>query len=171
MMTTKTCPACASDNSLEAFYCSQCGSPFSPKADSSAELKSSSDVQAGGMGASLQPPQLISSEDTPVQDISPEIPLVQDENDLPCLVKVAGGFFGCLFGILLGCLVGLLCILPATAAMMGLTNSVEWGFPAFVMVIVCIVSMIVGILNGPKLLGKILSSFGETFRWMTSPKK
>lgn len=166
-MPTKTCPACASSNVMDAAFCSQCGSPFDPKGDTPSQVQAPPVEPVFDPKPAAPPSAPVAMERTPVISVQPDPPLAPEDREMPCLIKAAGGFFGCLFGLLIGLCLSLICVMPITYAISGGHGSPVLQGAIIVIVILVIITTILGIINGPGFLGKILTSIGDTFRWMT----
>jgi len=167
-MTTKTCTACASSNPVDAAFCSQCGNPFDTIIDTAAASQPQPVAPAGDpVYLAPAPPPMI-AERPSVQAAPPTVP---ENKEMPCLVKVVGGFFGCLIGLIIGLCLSLICALPVTYAISGGSGSPVLQVAIIVIVILVIITTVLGILNGPGFLGKILTSIGDTFKWITGSKK
>ena len=179
-MTTKTCLACASSNPADAEYCIQCGSPF-PLAEESIsapmpavpsidqELQfalPSTTVEASPQADSTTSVQL-ENFSSPVETVS-----VEENKELPCIVRLIGSFFGCLFGLIIGLCMGLICVLPIAFLITQDSNN-DFLLVLFIIltIFLAFASTLLGILYGPGFLGKILTSIGDTFKWMTGSKK
>lgn len=90
---------------------------------------------------------------------------------VPCPVRAAGGFFGCLIGLLTGLCLSLICVLPATGLLMGVTNSTDvLNLAVIVTIIIAVVTTAFGIANGPNIFGKLLRSIGDAVSWIFQPK-
>jgi hypothetical protein len=166
-MPTKTCPACASSNVMDAAFCSQCGSPFEPKGDTPSQIQTPPVEPIVDPKPAAPPSTPAAVERAYVYAVQPDPPLAPEKKEMPCLVKAAGGFFGCLFGLLIGLCLSLICVMPVTYAIGGGGGSPVLEGAIIIIVILVIITTILGIINGPGFLGKILTSIGDTFRWMT----
>ncbi len=166
-MPTKTCPACASSNVMDAAFCSQCGSPFDPKSVTPSQDQAPPVEPFIDPEPAAPPSAPVVGERIPVISVQPDPPLAPAGKEKPCLVKAAGGIFGCLFGLLMGFCLSLSCVMPITYAISGGHGSPMLQGAIIVIVILVIITTILGIINGPGFLGKILTSIGNTFRWMT----
>jgi zinc-ribbon domain len=160
-MTTTTCPACASSNPDDAAFCNQCGSPLYTLTDRSAPGPSRP-VGPADDAAPPPPAQQLINADQPV--VQPVASTGSERKQMPCLVKGAGGFFGCLFGAIVGLCLSLICVMPVMFAISGGHSSYGLQFAIILVIILVIVTTLLGIILGPGFLGRILKSIGDTFK-------